>query len=451
MVKRILKIAALLFIGATCFVFVRFLLGSSRLCGDQGRPNFVIIFADDLGYNDIGCFGAKKIETAHLDRMAREGMKLTSFYSQPVCGPARATLLTGCYPNRVNRGGWNVMPEEITIAEILRDAGYQTGCIVKCDISGRRFREGMVPNDQGFSYYFGTLGANDKGEVTLYRNKEVLGETSDMGSLTRLYTEEAIDFINENKSGPFFLYLAHTMPHVELGVSVKFAGNSERGLYGDVIEEMDWNVGRIMATLKKLRLHKNTIVLFTSDNGPWLSKGEFGGSALPLRGGKGSAWEGGFRVPCIFWGPGKVPAGVESDQLMATLDILPTFAALAGGEVPADRIIDGRDQSGFLTGASNYSGRDEFFYYVRGNLHAVRKGKWKLALPGRKKFHGYATDDPPVLSPELYDLEWDISEKQDVADENPEVVRQLTILSEQARLDIGDVDIKGNHSRRSPE
>jgi arylsulfatase A-like enzyme len=416
--------------------------------GGSTKPNFIVIFTDDQGYNDVGCFGAKRFKTPRLDQMAREGMKLTSFYSQPVCGPARAALLTGCYPVRLNDGGWDIESEEITIAEILQEVGYTTGCVGKWDISGREFKEGRVPNDQGFNSYFGALGANDKGNVTLWRNKELLGKTDDMGSLTGLYTDEAIKFIEKSKDNPFFLYLAHTMPHVKIGASAKFRGQSGGNLYGDVIEEIDWNVGRILDTLKELRLDTNTFVLFTSDNGPWLSKGKMGGSASPLRNGKGSSWEGGYRVPCILWGPGRVPAGIESDELITTLDLMPTFAALADGQAPTDRVIDGHDQSAFIVGKTDKSTGDIFYYYIRDNLHAVRQGKWKLALPNRKEFFRYAKDEVEVSAPELYDLESDIAEKHNIAENHPDIVGQLLELAEQARQDIAGVGRRGKNTRK---
>ncbi len=412
----------------------------------ENRPNFIFIFADDLGYGDLGCFGSEKIKTPRIDQLSREGLTLTSFYSQPVCGPARISLLSGCYPKRVNRM-WSLPGPEITVAEILKNVGYSTGCIGKWDLSDRKFVDGMVPNDQGFDYYFGTLGANDDGTVLLYRNKKQLQETSDMGCLTKLYTDEAIKFIRQNKNNPFFLYVPHTMPHVKIGVSNKFTGVSEGGLYGDVVEEMDWNVGRIIDAVKELNLVKKTYIIFTSDNGPWLKKGDRSGSAGPLRNGKGSAWEGGFRVPCIVRAPGRVPAGKKSNELMTTLDILPTLVNLAGLKVPEDRIIDGVNQSDFITGKTAKSARDTFYYYVRDNLHAVRRGKWKLALPGRKKFFNYAKDENPVVKPELYDLENDLSEKLNIADEHPGIVKELLQLAAEARKDIGDVDIEGANVR----
>ena len=415
----------------------------------QGRPNFVILFTDDQGYGDVGCFGSRTIRTPRLDRMAAEGTKFTSFYSQPVCGPARCALMTGCYPMRVARqtGGWSLPGEEITVAEVLKRAGYATCCIGKWDLSRRQYVEDRVPNAQGFESYFGTLGANDGGRVTFWQDRTKLHETADMGSLTGLYTEKAIEFIKQHAAKPFLLYLAHTMPHVRIGASEAFRGKSKAGLYADVIEEMDFHVGRVLDTLTELGLQKNTYVLFTSDNGPWLSKGKMGGSAGPLRNGKGSAWEGGFRVPCVVWAPSRVPAGRTCNELLATLDVLPTFAALAGAKAPGGRIIDGCDQSALITGTSDRSARETFYYHVNDNLHAVRKGKWKLALPGRKKFHGYAKDKVPVDKPQLYDLDADVGEKHDVAAQHPDVVADLLKLAEHAREDIGDVGKVGKNAR----
>lgn len=417
----------------------------------QEHPNFVILFADDLGYGDVGCFGATDIRTPCLDRMADQGMRLTGFYSQPVCGPARAALMTGCYPTRVMRGKWTLPTEEITVAELLKQRGYATACIGKWDLSGRRHVDGLVPNDQGFDYYFGTLGANDRGRVSLMENREPRGETDDMGSLTGLYTEKAVRFIRENKSRPFFLYLAHTMPHVVIGASERFRGKSQRGLYGDVVEELDGSVGQVLDTIRDCGLDGKTVVVFMSDNGPWLSKREMGGSAGPLRNGKGSAWEGGVRVPCIVWAPGRVPAGRVSDEMVATLDVLPTFARWAGAAVPKDRVIDGKDQSDLLTGKSSQGARGSLCYYVRDNLHAVRQGRWKLALAGRREFYKYAQDDPPLTAPQLFDLHNDIGETTDLAAQHPAVVQQLLHFAEAARADIGDLERIGGNARSRPE
>ncbi|MFZ5831797.1 MAG: sulfatase, partial [Planctomycetota bacterium] len=398
---------------------------------------FVILYADDLGYADLGCYGATTIRTPRLDALAAEGTRFTSFYAQPVCGPSRGALMTGRYPNRIG-GGWTVVTEEITLAELLKQHGYSTCCIGKWDMSQRRYVPGQVPNDQGFDYYYGPLGANDSGRVRLHRNREAAGSTDDMGSLTGSYTDEAIAYLRKHHNEPFLLYLAYTMPHVRIGASEQFRGKSAGGLYGDVVEEIDWNVGRVVDCLKELGIEKETLVIFASDNGPWLSKGAMAGSARPLRDGKGSAWEGGFRVPCIAWCPGSVPAGAVLNELICTLDILPTVATLAGTKPAANVRLDGRDQSELLTGKSTVSARDDFYYYVRGNLHAVRQGKWKLALPERMLFYDFARDNPPVTTPELYDLEADVSEARNVAAEHPDVVERLLKLAARARADVGD-------------
>lgn len=417
----------------------------------KGKPNFIIILTDDQGYQDVGCFGSPNIKTPRLDRMAEEGTMFTSYYSQPVCGPARAALMSGCYPTRVMRSGsigsWALPTTEITIAEVLKKAGYTTACLGKWDISARKPLEAMLPTDQGFDSYFGTLGATDKGEVSFYENREQRGGTKDMGSLTGMYTDKAVAFIKAHKDVPFFLYLAENMPHTIIGASDAFRGKSKRGLYGDVIEEIDWNVGRILDTIKECGLDEKTYVVFTSDNGPWLIKKEMGGSALPLRNGKGSAWEGGYRVPCIMRAPGHIPAGKKCNELIASIDIMPTFARLAGAEVPTDRAIDGKDQSSLVSGQSEKSAREAFFYYVKDNLHAVRQGRWKLALPGRVKFYDYAKDEVTITSPELYDLVDDVSEKTNVADKHPDIVARLMKLANEAREDVGDFDKMGKTGR----
>jgi len=399
-------------------------------------PNIVVIFVDDVGYSDIGCFGSKVNRTPRLDQLAKEGLRLTNFYAQTVCGPSRAALLTGRFPTRVG-GGWRTEAEEITIAEVLKEAGYSTCCVGKWDISQRRYQPGLVPNDQGFDEYFGPLGANDGGGVTLFRNRDQVETTRDMGSLTKRYTDEAIDFIRRKKDSPFFVYLAHTMAHVVIDASPQFRGKSQNELYGDVIEELDWNSGRIIDAIHELNLADNTIVLFTSDNGPWSGpearyrKSHGGqlatGTARPLRSGKGSAYEGGFREPCIVWGPKLIPGGRENAGIVSTLDLLPTFAALAGGKRPADRPLDGFDQSPLFTGKSTTSARDRFFYHVKEELHAVRHGDWKLMIPNRQRFFAY-TGDAKVTTPELYNLRDDISETSNLADKHPEIVQRLTAM-----------------------
>lgn len=404
---------------------------------ESAAPNIVVIFVDDVGYSDIGCFGSKVNRTPVLDQLAREGLRLTSFYAQTVCGPSRAALLTGRYPTRVG-GGWLTNGDEVTIAEVLKTTGYATCAVGKWDISQRRYQPGLVPKDQGFDEYFGPLGANDGGAVTLFRNREQIETTRDMGSLTKRYTDAAIEFIRKKKEGPFFVYLAHTMAHVVIDASPQFRGKSNNELYGDVIEELDWNIGRVIDLLNDLNIADNTIVLFTSDNGPWSGPearyrqshgGQIAtGTAVPLRSGKGSAYEGGFREPCIVWGPKLIPGGRENDGIVSTLDLLPTFAALAGAKAPADRPLDGFDQSALLTGKSVASSRDRFFYHVKEELHAVRHGDWKLMIPNRQRFYGY-TGDAKVTTPELYNLREDISEARNLAEGHPEIVQRLMAMT----------------------
>ena len=393
------------------------------------KPNFIIIFTDDQGYQDIGCFGSPLIRTPNLDRMAAEGMKFTDFYvAASVCSPSRAALLTGCYPPRVGvtrvlfpRDNIGLHPDEITVADILKAQGYATACVGKWHLG---HLPQFLPMRQGFDSYYGIPYSNDmrikrgdKSGPPLMRNEDIIEHPANQATLTLRYTTESIKFITENKDRPFFLYLPHTMPHVPLFVSEKFKGKSKRGLYGDVIEEIDWSVGEILKTLKELGIDEKTLVLFTSDNGPWLSKRKAGGSALPLRSGKFTTYEGGMREPCIVWWPGRVPAGTECGEVCATIDLLPTFAKLAGGKAPSDRVIDGRDIWPLMAGkAGAKSPHEAFYYYKGGKLEAARSGKWKLVL---KK------------TPELYDLDADISEKHNVADEHPEIVKRLTDMMEE--------------------
>ncbi|WP_372724362.1 sulfatase [Novipirellula sp.] len=446
---------------------------SARVVAEDRPPNFVIIFADDLGYGDLGCFGSTTIKTPNLDKMGAEGMRMTQFYAQTVCGPSRAALMTGCYPLRVaiNQNKVEVHPElhsdEITIAEVLKPVGYTSAAFGKWDLAGHhgeRYVRSLLPLHQGFDEFFGTSTSNDS-KVDLFRGDEVIEKRTDMRLLTQRYTDEAIDFIQRSKDQPFFVYLAHTMPHVKLAVSDAFKGKSDGGLYGDVVQEIDANVGRLLETLKSERLDENTYVIFTSDNGPWYlgrSKGHLnrigkdaashGGSAAPLRGAKTSTWEGGLRVPCIFRAPGKIPAGTTCDEIASTMDLLPTFARLAGTTAPTDRVIDGHDIRDLIHGvAGAKSPTDAFFYYRRTRLEAVRSGKWKLhrAFPADPQWSHYskAEDAIDITRPMLFDLEADIAETKDVADQHPEVVAELIKLIEQARTDIGDHDRIGENAR----
>ena len=439
-------------------------------------PNFVIIFADDMGYGDAGCFGSKDIRTPRIDRMAKEGMRFTSFYAQPICGPSRAALMTGCQPLRVAEVGniKNVHPElhdkEITIAEVLKTKGYATACFGKWDLarhSQLKFNPKLMPNHQGFDYFFGTPTSND-GFVDLYRNGKRIEEKADMNLLTQRYTDEVIGFIKANQSKPFFVYLPHTMPHTRLGASNKFKGKSPRGLYGDVIEEIDHSTGQILDALGELGLEKNTYVLFTSDNGPWLIKnqgkidgtleGDHGGSAGILRSGKVSTWEGGQRVPAVFWAPGRIRPNTTCKTMASTLDILPTFTTLAGAKTPKNRDLDGEDISRLLAGRFDEARMEKvYYYYLRTTLQAVRQGKWKLHLPRPAKRpwlapfaqnkHIHPKDDAAFGEPLLYDLEGDVSETTNVAQANPKVVKQLLAIAEKARTEIGDYNRIGSGAR----
>ena len=401
------------------------------------KPNFVIVFTDDQGYGDLSCYGSETIRSPRLDQLAQEGTMFTDFYAQPVCGPSRSALLTGRYP--VRSQGWSMPESEITLAELLKTVGYTTGCIGKWDVSNRKDIRGRIPNDQGFDYYWGTLGANDGGAVRLYDNRQPIGVDRDMASLTKRYTEKGIEFLKANKDKPFLLYLAHTMAHSVIDATAKFKGKSKGGLYGDVIEELDYHTGRLLDAIDELGLRKNTLVIFTTDNGPWnnmqetLRKKHKGavawGSSGPLREGKGSTWEGGVRVPCIIRWPNRVPAGRVSDAIFSTVDFMPTIANLAGYNVPKDRIIDGVDQTDLLLGDSQQGARNHHYYFCRNELHGVRKGRWKLLLANRKNYYNYVKDRGSNEI-ELYDLKSDIGEKHNLARQHPEVVEELLNLTE---------------------
>lgn len=425
-------------------------------------PNFIVIFTDDQGYEDIGCFGSPKIKTPHLDKLAAEGRKFTSFYSaNSVCSPSRAALMTGCYPTRVSVPGVlfprhkeGLNPDEITIAEVLKTKGYATSCIGKWHIG---HKPKFLPTRQGFDSYYGIPYSNDmtidpeaklaadinlregftldriknekpkKNLVPLMRNEEVIEYPCDQTTLTKRYTEEAVKFIEKNEDKPFFLYLPHTMPHIPLFASKKFKGKSDRGPYGDTIEEIDWSVGEIMKALRKNNLDENTLVIYTSDNGPWKLKEGRGGSAHPLRGYKFQTYEGGMRVPCIMSWKGKIPSGTVCDEIGATIDLLPTFANLAGAKIPDDRIIDGKNIWPIISGEKGARSPHEIYYYYKGNrLESARQGKWKVRRSGKKS-----------QSVELYDLDNDIAESKNLSQKNPELIQ--TILK---KMDKFDKDLK---------
>ena len=429
---------------------------------EPSRPNFIIIFTDDQGYQDVGCFGSPNIKTPNLDRMAREGKRFTDFYvGQPVCTASRAALLTGCYPNRVGLLGAlgpkskvGISDKELTIAQALKTRGYATAIFGKWHLGDS---PQFLPTRHGFDEYFGLPYSNDMWPnhpanprnyppLPLIQGEQVVGLMPDQTQLSTWYTQHALSFIERNKDRPFFLYVAHNMPHVPLHVSDKFKGKSKRGLYGDVIMEIDWSVGQILASLKSNGLDEKTLVVFTSDNGPWLLYGNHAGSALPLREGKTTTFDGGLREPCIMRWPGQIPAGTVCRELAATMDLLPTFARLAGAEVPRDRIIDGRDIWPLMSGQPGATTPHEaYFYYWGKHLQAVRSGKWKLHLA-----HNYDHPNPPghdgkpgkylkgEISLALFDLETDIGETNDLADQHPEVVTRLQALAEKCREDLGD-------------
>lgn len=409
-----------------------------------GKPNFVIIFTDDQGYQDIGCFGSPSIKTPNLDRMAAEGMRFTDFYSAAsICSPSRAALLTGCYPPRVGitkvlfpNDNIGLNPEEITIADILKGRGYATACIGKWHLG---HLPEFLPTSNGFDYYFGIPYSNDMDgvqgknknldrawlqkdyspwNVPLMRGKYIIERPAGQTALIERYTDEAVKFIGKNKDNPFFLYLPHTMPHIPLFVSDEFYVENVKNAYKATIEQIDSSVGRVLGAIKEAGIDKNTLIVFTSDNGPWLSKKHHGGCALPLRDGKFSTYEGGMREPCIMRWPGKIPAGKVCDKVCGTIDLLPTFARLAGAEIPDDRVIDGRDILPLMEGRPDAASPHEaYFYYQGNNLEAVRSGRWKLRRVENNT--------------ELYDLEADIGEKINLADNQPEIVKRFTALMEE--------------------
>jgi len=431
-------------------------------------PNVVMIYADDLGYGDLGCYGATGWATPHLDRLAKEGVRFTDFHTaQPVCSASRAALLTGCYPNRVGIHGalgpmarHGIADGEVTLAELCKQKGYATGMVGKWHL-GHHPR--FLPTRHGFDSYLGLPYSNDmwphhperpKGypNLPLIDGGAVLDPdvtAEDQATLTRRYTERAVKFIGENKAKPFFLYFAHSFPHVPLFAGEKFQGSSKQGLYGDVIQEIDWSVGEVLAALKQHGLERDTLVMFSSDNGPWLSYGNHGGSAGPLREGKGTVWEGGVREPFVARWPGVIPAGSVQNEPAMTIDVLPTVAKLIGAELP-NHTIDGKDISALLRCEPGAKCPHEAYrhYYAQNELQAIRSGQWKLILP-----HTYRSmkGQPPgkdgvpgkyrpvkIETPELYDLTADVGESKDVAAENPDVVKRLLGYAEAARADLGD-------------
>ena len=434
--------------------FLSFLLSLALLppLFAEDRPNFVIIFIDDMGYGDIGPFGSTANRTPNLDRMAEEGMKLTSFYAAPVCSASRAQLLTGSYAPRVSvpgvffpKSSKGLNPAEHTIADYLSESGYATGCFGKWHLGDQ---VEFLPTRQGFDTYFGIPYSNDMGRAAaetghkvhpLMRNEDVAELLEDEGQrrITREYTEETIKFIETNQNKPFFVYLPHTAMHVPIFPHPDFVGKSENGVYGDWVEEVDWSVGQVLDALTRLNLDKNTLVIFTSDNGPWASKGDKGGVSGPLRGAKGGTLEGGVREPTIAWWPGQIAANSSSDAISGTTDLLPTFTSLANVKLKPNIQIDGKDLSPLLRGETKNSPHEAWHYYKGTKLMAVRSGSWKLALEPQSIGMGLKQPGDIRSSGRLYNLDEDIGETTDVAAENPKVIQRLQKIADAMIADIG--------------
>ncbi len=477
------KQTSLLLIFAGLGISLLTLLYSCNFTKEQAalsKPNFIIFFTDDQGYGDLGCYGSPNIATPHIDKLAKEGMRFTSFYAAPYCGPSRVQLMTGSYPARTGHAqntspsSTNGLdPDEITIAETLKEEGYATMCIGKWHLG---HAQGYLPTNQGFDHFFGTPYSNDmwryhprmrpqenedslmrvirkRASYTGYHGEEsyypadrgfpndlplmtddkITELNPDQRQLTTRYTRSAIEFIQSKKDQPFFLYLSYNMPHVPLFVSKKYDGVSPRGLFGDVMMEVDWSVGEILTCLKEFGLDEQTMIVFTSDNGPWLQYGIDGGSAGPLRAGKGTLYEGGVRVPAIFRWPGKIPAGETSGVISGNHDLLPTFTELAGASVPSDRTIDGRTLWPLLSG-ENTETPHEFFHYMGGsskgkvNYHGIRDERWKLMVN--------VNPEGEVIAKELYDLGADVGEKFNRIEQHPEIADRLRDEAQLFYIDI---------------
>lgn len=446
-------------------VLLLLLSGLTAPAAGAERPNIVLMFVDDLGYADLGCYGATGWETPHLDELARQGRKFTNFYvAQAVCGASRAALLTGCYPNRIGMLGapgpntrTGIHEQEKLLPEICREQGYATGMFGKWHLG---HHPQFLPTRHGFDVYFGLPYSNDMWpyhperpqdypDLPLIEGERIINPRvtpEDQVHLTEWYTQRAVEFIDQHQAQPFFLYVAHSMPHVPLFVTERFRGRSQQGLYGDVVMELDWSMGEILAALDRHGLRENTLVIFTSDNGPWLSYGNHAGSAQPLREGKGTTFEGGVRVPCIMQWPGRIPAGTVCDELTATIDVVPSLAALIGGQLP-EHPLDGRNALPLWFGeAGAVSPHQAYLYYWGEHLEAIRSGDWKLHFP-----HQYRSltgppgqDGRPAgytqgkIELSLFNLKVDVAEQHDVKDQHPEVVAELQRLAHAARLELGD-------------
>ncbi len=447
-------LARTLILGFACLIL------STQAAERPESPNFIVIYCDDLGYGDIGPFGATRVETPHLDQLAAGGMKLTDFYSTcSVCTPSRSSLMTGCYPRRVNmhvdennvcvlfpgaRKGLN--PDEVTVAEVLKSQGYATTCIGKWHMGDH---PDFLPTAQGFDSYFGIPYSNDMNRknipLPLMRNETVIEDSvQNDTTITQRYTEEAVQFIKSNADQPFFIYLPHTAVHLPLVPGKKFLGTSNHGKYWDWIHEIDWSLGEIVGALKDECIDQKTMIIFTSDNGSrWVNEG----SNLPLRGQKGRTDEGGMRVPAIAWWPGQIPAGSESSEIMTTMDVLPTLAHLVGSCPPSDRKIDGHNIWPILSGQSGaHSEYEAFYYYQMDQLQAVRSGDWKMFVPMESKRRHWGEPEGKTEL-QLFNLAEDIHEDHNVADQHPQVVERLKALAEVARVDLGDGDLTGTGQR----
>lgn len=433
--------------------------GCSTVKTQKRKPNFIIIFIDDMGYGDLGCYGSTVNKTPNIDKMASEGMLFTDFYvACSVCSPSRAALLTGCYPRRVNmhvdqdnkcvlfpgaRKGLN--PDEITIAEVVKTQGYNTACIGKWHVGDH---PDFLPTKQGFDYYFGIPYSNDmhRNEVPLplVRNEDAIEAPVEQDTLTQRYTKETIDFIKKSGDTPFLVYLPHAMVHLPLHASETFKGKSANRIYGDATEEIDWSTGEIIKTLKELNIDDNTLIIFTSDNG---STGKNGGSNVPLNGNKGRTDEGGMRVPCIMRFPGRIPSGMKCSEVCSTIDFLPTIAALSGARSPRGRKIDGKNIWLLMAGVPGATSPHEaFYYYQMDQLQCVRSGKWKLHLPMQEKKRNWGKPEgkTPV---KLFDLELDIHEDNDLSAQHPDIVKKLIRLADRMKRDIGNLDVEGKNQR----
>lgn len=442
-------------------ILMLFLVAAYPLhAGNKRPPNVVVVYADDLGYGDIGCFGSTANRTPNLDQMAKDGIRFADFYvAQAVCSASRTALLTGCYPNRVGILGAlgpasksGISDKEMTIAQVLKQKGYATAIYGKWHLG---YQPRFLPTRHGFDDYFGLPYSNDMWpnhptakfpDLPLIEMEKTIEKNPDQTKLTTWYTERAVGFIEKNKDKPFFVYVPHNMPHVPLFASDKHKGKSKNGLYGDVIEEIDWSVGQILATLKKHNLEENTLVIFTSDNGPWLSYGPHSGVAGPLREGKGTSFDGGVRVPFVARWKGTIPAGKTCNTPAMTIDVLPTLAAIAGADLPMLK-IDGKNIGPLLLAKEGAKSPQEAYYFYWGReLQAIRSGRWKLHFPheyrsvkGKVTVEGKPTAYANVkLETSLFDLESDIGETTNVAEKNPDVVERLKKLADVMRDDLGD-------------